>query len=91
MDGEQAWDAILQERPDVVLSNENMPVLDGRALVQRMRGLPTTVAVPVLLLSAESCAGAQPGSAEGANAWMPKPFHLNELFATLRSLSCASG
>ena len=91
MDGEQAWAAILQECPDVVLSNVNMPLLDGRALVQRMRGLPATAAVPVLLLSAESRAGARPESAEGANGWIPKPFRLTELLATLRSLSCASG
>lgn len=86
MNGEQAWEAILEERPDVVLSNVDMPVLSGPALVQRMRELPATAAVPVLLLSAQLGVGAQPGLAAGVDRWMPKPFRLTELLAALRSL-----
>ena len=89
MDGEQAWEAILQKRPDVVLSNVNMPVLSGPALVQRIRELPATAAVPVLLLSAQPGTAARPGSGAAANGWMPKPFRLKELFAALRSLRYA--
>lgn len=89
MNGEQAWEAILEERPDVVLSNVNMPVLSGPALVQRMREMPATAAVPVLLLSAQLGPEAQQDLAAVANGWMPKPFRLEELFAALRSLTRA--
>ena len=87
MDGEQAWEAILEECPDVVLSNVNMPVLSGPALVRRMRAEPATAAVPVLLLSAQPGADARGGLATGANGWVQKPFRLEELLVALRSLS----
>ena len=92
LDGEQAWAAIQQEPPDVVLSNVNMPVLDGPELVRRLRALPTTTAVPVLLLSARLYdATLQEGFASGANGWMQKPFRLPELLEALRTLSSSGG
>ena len=88
LDGEQAWQAIQRERPDVVLSNVNMPVLDGPGLVRRLRASSTTLTLPVLLLSARvDSATLRESSAAGANGWMQKPFRLRELLETLRTLS----
>ena len=73
----------------MVLSNVNMPVLDGPGLVRRLRASPATTAVPVLLLSARRVYDAtlQEGFARGANGWMQKPFRLPELLEALRTLS----
>lgn len=87
-DGEQAWLAIEQKQPDVVLANVNMPVLDGLALVRRMRGSAATASVPVLLLSARvGSSVSREGLAAGANGWLQKPFRVRELLSTLRTLS----
>ncbi len=87
MDGEQAWDAIQQARPDVVLLNVQMPVLDGLGLVRRMRGSSTTATVPILLLSGQLNGSAvEEALAAGANGWLQKPFCLGELFSKLRAL-----
>lgn len=92
MDGQQAWDAIQQARPDVVLSNVNMPELDGLALVRRMRSSPVTANVPVLLLSARANRAVQAeAAATGASGWMQKPFRLAELLAALRRLVSPPG
>ncbi len=92
LDGEQAWATIQQEPPEVVLSNVNMPVLDGPGLVRRRRASPATTAVPVLLLSARIYdATLQEGFACGANGWMQKPFRLPGLLETLRTLSSSGG
>ena len=86
-DGEQAWDSIQQERPDVVLSNVNMPVLDGVSLVQRLRASPATTTLPVILLTARlDHAVLENGLAAGANRLMQKPFRLEELLSTLRAV-----
>ena len=85
--GEQAWDAIQQECPDMVLSNVDMPGLDGFDLVQQMRGQPATAAVPMLLLSAQVGREAmEKGLALGANGWLQKPFRVSELFSLLKAL-----
>lgn len=85
LDGQQAWEAIQQQRPEVVLSNVHMPVLDGLALVLKVRNSTATATVPVLLLSA---ALAEPMSrAAMANAWLQKPFCPRELMDKLRQFS----
>lgn len=87
MDGEQAWQAIEQEQPHLVLSNVDMPVLDGIGLLQRMRGSPATAAVPVLLISARvNTVGLEKGSTDSANGWVQKPFKLADFLSQVRAL-----
>lgn len=87
LNGEQAWEAIQQKPPNLVLANANMPVLDGLGLVQRMRGAAVTATVPVLVLSAQAGrAASEEALAAGADGWMQKPFRPGELLAALRAL-----
>ncbi len=85
--GEQAWLAIQQGRPDMVLSNVNMPAGNGLELVRRMRNTPATAALPVLLLTARADhASLRTSEAVGANGLVRKPFRLGELLTALRGL-----
>ena len=85
--GEQAWVAIQQERPDMVLSNVNMPAGNGLELVRRMRNTPATATLPVLLLTARADYDTlRQGEAVGANGLVRKPFRLGELLTALRGL-----
>jgi DNA-binding response OmpR family regulator len=78
-DGEEASGLLSSWRPDLVLTDLDMPRLDGRGLVQRVHRLrPGT---PVLVLSARS--DLDPGTTEG---FFPKPVRVESLLARIRDL-----
>ena len=52
-DGQAAWETIQRFRPQVVISDLQMPRLDGLGLVQKMRSDPVFQSVPVILLTAK--------------------------------------
>ena len=81
-DGQSALEAAKKEKPDLVLSDIMMPLLDGVGLVQELRADPKLHTVPIILLSAragedESCFGL----AAGADDYLVKPFSARELTA----------
>ncbi len=51
-DGQQAWEAMLQERPDVVVTDMHMPRCDGMELTSRIRSNPDLHDVPIIMLTA---------------------------------------
>jgi DNA-binding response OmpR family regulator len=83
-DGEEAASLLSRWRPDLVLTDLNMPRLDGRGLLQRVRSvLPGT---PVIILSARGAAEAGRLEGMGAAGFFPKPVHVEELLARIRDL-----
>jgi two-component system, sensor histidine kinase and response regulator len=80
--GREALTSILENPPDLVLSDVMMPVLDGFALLKEIRANPATATLPVILLSArageESCVE---GVGAGADDYLVKPFSARELLA----------
>ena len=81
-DGEAAFAAIKHERPDLVLSDVMMPMLDGFGLLSRLRADPNVADVPVVLLSARTGSEAQvEGLEAGADDYLAKPFAARELLA----------
>ena len=82
-DGEQAWEAILRERPDLLISDCQMPRLDGLGLIQRLRDRPDTSDLPIILLTAK---GLELNGQSLAAQWnvlhvVYKPFSPRELLA----------
>ncbi|MEV7332254.1 ATP-binding protein [Micromonospora sp. NPDC093244] len=85
-DGRQALDAIHRDRPDVVLTDVMMPVLDGFDLVRQLRADPATRTLPVLVLSARAGEEASvAGLSLGADDYLVKPFAAAELIARVRA------
>ncbi len=81
-DGKQALDSIRRNRPDLVLSDVMMPVLDGFALLRALRDDPETSTVPVILLSARAGEESRvEGVGAGADDYLVKPFSARELLA----------
>lgn len=69
-------------RPDLVLLDVMMPVLDGLEVCRALRSEPTTSAVPIIMLTAKSQAGdAVAGFRAGADDYVTKPFDSEELLA----------
>lgn len=81
-DGEQAWAAVLDYPPDLVLTDVMMPRLDGFGLLSRLRANPSTAAIPVIMLSARAGEEARSeGMEAGADDYLVKPFTARELMA----------
>jgi signal transduction histidine kinase len=81
-DGRAALDAIHTQRPDLVLADVMMPVMDGFELLRRIRGDERLRDIPVILLSARAGEESRvEGLAVGANDYLVKPFAARELIA----------
>ena len=85
-DGEQALGLLCVERYDLVLLDLNLPGADGMTVLRTLR--KTDRDTRVLILSARSeVADKVAGLDAGANDYLTKPFHLDELAARIRSLT----
>lgn len=84
-DGEQAVDLYYENNYDLVILDLNLPKLDGMEVLKAIR--EESVEVPVLILSARSNIYDKiHGLDEGANDYLTKPFHFEELTARVRVL-----
>ena len=85
-DGEEALDYVLTEEYDLIVLDLNLPGMDGMELLKELR--KKNEETKVLILSARSqIADKVEGLDAGANDYMEKPFHLQELEARIRSLT----
>jgi diguanylate cyclase (GGDEF)-like protein len=81
-DGEEAIAACRAFRPDVVLLDVEMPVLDGHATLERLKGDPDLCDIPVVFLTGRvDTADVVTGLRLGAHDYLRKPFEANELVA----------
>ena len=86
-DGVQALDIAKAQAVDLVITDVNMPNMDGIALVRELRTLSRYRFTPLLLLTTESGeAKKQAGKAVGATGWLVKPFNPEELLSTVRKV-----
>jgi len=73
---------------DLIISDVNMPNMDGIALTRHLRQTPQYKFVPVLMLTTESQAEKmQEGKAAGATGWIVKPFEPEKLLAVVKKLA----
>jgi len=88
-DGVEALDKARQGSVDLVLTDVNMPRMDGITLVSELRALDSYRLTPMLVLTTESSTERkQEGRAAGATGWIVKPFNPEQLlFAIDRVLS----
>jgi two-component system chemotaxis response regulator CheY len=86
-DGSNAL-TLLKARPvDLVITDINMPNMDGIELIRQLRALPTFTKVPILLLTTESDPVKKAeGRAAGATGWIVKPFSQEQLLAVVNKL-----
>lgn len=86
-DGLDALNHAKNEKFDLVLSDVNMPVMDGIALIKELRGLPDYKFTPILMLTTESAGDKKlEGKAAGATGWIVKPFNPDQLLTTVNKV-----
>jgi pilus assembly protein CpaE len=86
-DGWEALKAIRGKAPDLVITDVNMPNMNGLELTRRMRADHRTARIPVIMLSARKQADdVLTGYAEGADEYIPKPVEMAVLAAKVEVL-----
>ena len=86
-DGKDALEKAGSERFDLVLTDVNMPLMDGITLTKELRALPAYRFTPILMLTTESGADRKlEGKAAGATGWIVKPFNPDQLIAVVNKV-----
>lgn len=76
------------DRPDVMITDINMPRMDGFGLVEAVRAQNRHDGMPILVLSTESSDDKQGrGKAAGVDGWLVKPFNPAQLASAIESVS----
>ena len=90
-DGRAALDEIRERRPNVVLLDIMMPVMDGWSVLEELRDLPGEARPHVIVVSARASLRDRAKAAElGADAFVSKPFNVDDLLQVLHGLQRAS-
>jgi twitching motility two-component system response regulator PilG len=85
--GQEGLEVARRERPDLVVSDVQMPLLDGFGLCAAIRRDPVLCATPFVLLTGLKDAAARArGTAAGASAFLHKPIVVDDLRATVQRL-----
>lgn len=86
-DGQEAWEAIQREPPDLVLLDVMMPRMSGFDVCQKIRENPAWQPMRIVMLTAKGReVEVSKGLALGADAYVSKPFSTQELLAQVRDL-----
>jgi len=86
-DGQEAYEKAVNQRVDLVLTDQNMPRMDGVTLTKNLRELPSYSTTPILILTTESSAEMKSkGREAGATGWLVKPFDPNKLLEVIRKV-----
>lgn len=86
-DGVEALSIAKGKSVNLVLTDVNMPNMDGISLIKELRGLPSYKFTPLLMLTTESGMDKkQAGKAAGATGWIVKPFNPDQLLATIKKV-----
>ncbi|HEX5338702.1 MAG TPA: response regulator [Gallionella sp.] len=86
-DGQEGLDKAKANAVNLVLTDQNMPKMDGLTLIKTLRGLPQYKATPILMLTTESSdAMKSQGKAVGATGWLVKPFDPQKLMDVVKKV-----
>ena len=86
-DGVDAIKKIAQAKFDIILTDINMPIVDGLKFVQRLRLDPKHHDTPVVVITTESAAEERRRAMElGANAYITKPIQSTDVVSTVKRL-----
>jgi two-component system chemotaxis response regulator CheY len=82
--GQDALNKLVITTVDLILTDLNMPVMDGITLIRNVRKQPALKSKPILMLTTEGLAAKkEEGKAAGATGWIVKPFDPEKLLQTL--------
>jgi two-component system chemotaxis response regulator CheY len=87
VDGQDAWEKADSKDFALVLTDQNMPRMDGISLTKKLRENPKFKTTPILILTTESSdQKKQAGRAAGATGWLVKPFDPGRLIDVIQKV-----
>lgn len=87
VDGMDGLEKAKAKGVNLVLTDQNMPRMDGLTLIRALRSLPQYKSTPILMLTTESSdAMKQQGRAAGATGWLVKPFDPQKLLEVVKKV-----
>jgi len=86
-DGKDALGKLTGQKVNMIISDVNMPVMDGIAFLKAVKAMPAYKFTPVIMLTTESAEEKKrEGQAAGARAWVVKPFQPEQLVNAVQRL-----
>jgi two-component system cell cycle response regulator DivK len=84
-DGEQALAAVAKQRPDLILMDIQLPILDGYEATRRIKADPSLHAIPIIAVTSYALSGDEKKArAAGCDDFVPKPYSPRQLMAKIR-------
>jgi two-component system, cell cycle response regulator DivK len=84
-DGEQALAVIAKQRPDLILMDIQLPIMDGYTATSRIKSDPSLRAIPIIAVTSYALSGEEKKArAAGCDDYVPKPFSPRQLLAKIR-------
>ena len=87
VNGEEALTAAATQRPDLILMDIQLPIMDGYEATRRIKADPTLTHVPVIAVTSYALGGDKAKArAAGCDDFVPKPYSPRQLLAKIRQL-----
>ncbi|MCW8853223.1 MAG: response regulator [Gammaproteobacteria bacterium] len=87
VDGQDALNKAKSQQFDLIVTDVNMPVMDGITFIRNLRAEANYKFTPMLMLTTESAADKKTeGKAAGATGWIVKPFNPDQLINTIKKV-----
>jgi CheY-like chemotaxis protein len=87
IDGQQALDLAAAEKPDLILMDMSLPIVDGWEATRRLKADPNTAAIPVIALTAHAMTSDRMRSLDaGCAEFETKPVDIEQLVAKITSV-----
>src|SRR5215472_14046907 len=88
-DGQQALEAIAKQRPDLILMDIQLPIIDGYTATRKIKADPALRSIPIIAVTSYALSGEEKKAREaGCEDYVPKPFSPRQLLAKIRQYLC---
>jgi two-component system cell cycle response regulator DivK len=83
-DGAQALEAIAKRRPDLILMDIQLPIIDGYTATRKIKADPAMRSIPIIAVTSYALSGEKKAREAGCDDYVPKPFSPRQLLAKIR-------
>jgi two-component system cell cycle response regulator DivK len=84
-DGQEALVQVAKQRPDLILMDIQLPVMDGYEATRRLKSDPATKSIPIIVVTSYALSGDEgKAKAAGCDAYVTKPYSPRQLLAKVR-------
>jgi two-component system cell cycle response regulator DivK len=83
--GQEALDAVAKQRPDLILMDIQLPIMDGYEATRRIKADPVLRTIPIIAVTSHALSGGEEKArAAGCDDFVPKPYSPRQLLAKIR-------